>query len=212
VVRNGPDLSKVIFKRANESLKKGFDYLVVYLGVMNKQEGIENLLESVKYIVDQRKIENIKFILVGTGPEWQNLRSMSIDMGLDKYVHFTGFIPYEELYEILATADACVNPETRNAFTDKSTMIKIMDYMVFGKPIVMYYTHEGNVTAGDAALYVQENDACVFSETLIALLSDSSKREAMGKIGRKRVEMELNWKQQKATLHDAYHYIETTTN
>jgi glycosyltransferase involved in cell wall biosynthesis len=208
VVRNGPDLSKVIFKSANQSLKDGFDYLVAYLGVMNKQEGIENLLESVKYIVNGKKIRNTKFVLIGTGPEWGSLVSLSRDMGLERYIEFTGFIPYEQLYEFLATADVCVNPEPRNAFTDKSTMIKIMDYMVFGKPIVMYHTHEGEVTAGESALYIKNNDTVEFSDTLVALLSDSCRREAMGRIARDRVENELNWAKQKKALREAYRRLE----
>ena len=208
VVRNGPDLSKILFQSANQSLKDGFDYLVAYLGVMNKQEGIENLLESVNYIVNSKKIRNTKFVLIGTGPEWKNLVDLAKNMGLERYVEFTGFIPYEQLYEILATADVCVNPEPRNEFTDKSTMIKIMDYMVFGKPIVMYHTREGEVTAKESAVYVKNNDACEFSDKLLALLSDSRKREAMGKIARERIKNELNWEKQKITLRAAYRQID----
>jgi glycosyltransferase involved in cell wall biosynthesis len=207
-VRNGPDLSRVIFKSPNEGLKEGFEHLVAYLGVMNKQEGIENLLESVRYIVQNKGITNTKFVLIGTGSEWDNLVALSKQMGLERYVRFTGFIPYEELYEILATADVCVNPEMRNEFTDKSTMIKIMDYMVFGKPIVMYYTHEGQVTAGEAAVYVRKNDPVEFAEKLFDLLADKEKRERMGRIAKERIDNELNWGRQKVVLHRAYRHLE----
>jgi len=67
VVRNGPNLSKVIFVEPNEKLKEGFDYLVAYVGVIGNQEGIDNLLRAVQYIVYQKKIHNIKFIVIGIG-------------------------------------------------------------------------------------------------------------------------------------------------
>ena len=207
VVRNGPDLSKVMFKSPNPALKNGFDHLIAYLGVMNKQEGIENLLQSVEYIVKQRKITNIKFILIGTGPEWNDLVNLSKKMGLGHYIEFTGYIPYEQLYEILATADVCVNPEPKNEFTDKSTMIKIMDYMVFGKPIVMYHTHEGEVTAREAAIYIKNNDIQKFSNALVDLLADLPRRNKMGIIGKDRILNRLNWDKQKIVLQKAYQKI-----
>ncbi len=209
VVRNGPDLSRVIFKSPNESLKEGFEYLVAYLGTMNKQEGIDNLLESVRHIVYSRNITNIKFVLIGTGSEWNNLVALSKEMKIERYVRFTGFIPYDTLYEILATADICVNPELSNEFTDKSTMIKIMDYMAFGKPIVMYHTREGKVTAGESAVYVENSSPAEFADELLDLLSNKAKREWMGRIARARIEQELNWEMQKANLLRAYRYLET---
>ena len=66
-------------------------------------------------------------------------------MQIEKYLWFTGYIPDKDLFEILSTVDVCVNPEFGNEFTDKSTMIKIMEYMTFMKPIVQFYTTEGKV-------------------------------------------------------------------
>jgi glycosyltransferase involved in cell wall biosynthesis len=208
VVRNGPNLNRIMFMDPNEKWKSGFDYLVCYVGVIGNQEGVDNLLEAVEYIVFDKKITNIKFIVIGTGPHWNTIVEQSKEMRLDKYIHFTGFIPYKDFYEILATSDVCVNPEHRNPFTDKSTMLKIMDYMTFGKPIVMFETVEGRVTAGDAAIYLQENDNISFADAIVELLRDKDCREKMGKIASKRVEMELNWNIQKENLKKAYASLE----
>jgi glycosyltransferase involved in cell wall biosynthesis len=82
---------------------------------------------------------------------------MAVALKIENHVQFTGYIPYSALYEVLSTADLCVNPEYCNSFTDKSTMIKIMDYMSFGCPIVQFDTTEGRVTAQEAAVYIAEN-------------------------------------------------------
>lgn len=208
VVRNGPDLSRMIFMDPNDGLKNGFDYLVAYVGVIGNQEGIDNLLNAVKYIVFERKIENIKFTIVGTGPDWKNVVALSKKMKLDKYVNFTGYIPKKELHEIFATADICVNPEFRNSFTDKSTMIKVMEYMTFGNPIVQFKTKEGAITAAGAAINVGTNDEKDFAEAIIDLLKDQEKRKRMGEIGRKRIYEELCWAKQKVNLERAYSYLE----
>lgn len=208
VVRNGPDLSKIDFPKPNPQLKEGFDYLVAYLGVINNQEGIDILLRTVQHLVYDRKIQNIRFIIVGTGPHWNEMVKMSRDMNLEKYVTFTGYIPYKDLYEILTTADVCVNPEFCNEFTDKSTMIKIMDYMTFGKPIVMFETTEGKVTAGDSACYVGNNSESEFAESLIQVLHDKPRREIMGQIAKERIDKLLQWSIQKLNLHKAYKYLD----
>lgn len=208
VVRNGPDLSRVIFKKPNKKFVEGFNYLVVYVGVIGNQEGIDNLLRSIKHIVYNIGRKDIKFTIVGQGTNWQAMVDLSKKLDLSKYVHFTGYVSYEEFYKILATADVCVNPEFRNSFTDKSTMIKIMDYMTFGKPIIQFETTEGRITAGGSAIYINDNNEKSFADAIIELLNNESKRNSMGCIGKRRIKNMLNWDKQKDKLFKAYSYLD----
>jgi glycosyltransferase involved in cell wall biosynthesis len=204
VVRNGPDLSKIPNTQPNPSLREGFTYLVGYVGIIAQQEGIENLLLAAQYLINEKQRTDIRFIVVGTGPHWEAIVRLCKDMGLDKYFQFTGYISDSELYEILSTVDVCVNPEYGNEFTDQSTMIKIMEYMTFERPIVQFYTREGEVTAGEAASYIRENSPTLFADELLLLLENPTKRKAMGKAGRRRIEGHLCWESQKLQLKKAY--------
>jgi len=204
VVRNGPALSQIPKVQPNPKLRDGFRYLVGYVGVIGQQEGIDNLIRIADYIVRAKKRSDIKFIVVGTGTNWKEVVRLCSAMGLDRYFWFTGYVPDSDLYEILTSVDVCVNPEFGNEFTDKSTMIKIMEYMAVEKPIVQFYTSEGEVTAGEAASYVRENSPSLFAEELLALLEDEGRRKAMGVFGRKRIENELCWERQKGELKKAY--------
>jgi glycosyltransferase involved in cell wall biosynthesis/peptidoglycan/xylan/chitin deacetylase (PgdA/CDA1 family) len=207
VVRNGPQLENLPALAPNENLRAGFSYLVGYVGIIGKQEGIENLLEAIEYIVKIKKRTDIKFIIVGTGTHWRTLIRMAEQLGIGKYVWFTGYIPDNQLYEVLSTVDLCVNPEFRNEFTDKSTMIKIMEYMAFAKPIVQFYTAAGEESAGPSALYVRENSIAQFADAVIELLEDKEKRITMGQLGRERTEKVLCWERQKTVLREAYSRI-----
>jgi len=210
IVRNGPDLTKLKPMNPNEGLKiKGdFEYLVAYIGMIGNQERIDILLNAVEYIVYEKKIKNIKFVIIGTGPYLQTIVELSKKMKLEKFVTFTGFIPFPDYYGILNASDIGINPEFINEYTDKSTMIKIMDYMVAGKPIVQFETKEGKVSACEASVYIKENNVIQFAEAIIELLNDVEKREKMGRAGRKRIEEKLNWDNQKAKLKEAYEYLE----
>jgi len=133
---------------------------------------------------------------------------LSKHLNLGKYVKFTGYIHSPDYYDILSTADICLNPEFRNDYTDKSTMIKIMEYMASGKPIVQFETTEGKTSAGAAAIYVTNNDEVEFAEAIIHLLKDKKKRERMGEIGKQRINEKLSWDKQKINLKNAYDYLE----
>jgi glycosyltransferase involved in cell wall biosynthesis len=207
VVRNGPDLSAIPDVRPNPGLLEGFRHLVGYVGIIGKQEGIENLLQAASHIVYEKKRSDIRFAVIGSGPHLKSLIREAKAMRLDHYVRFFGYVPDDVLYEILSTADLCVNPEFRNDFTDKSTMIKIMEYMSFRKPIVQFRTVESEFTAGEAAVSIGSNDVIQFADAILALLDDPVRREKMGEIGRERVEKLLSWHMQKKKLRSVYERV-----
>ena len=136
----------------NPALKNGRKYLVGYVGVMGKQEGIDLLLQAVQLIVHHLKRTDIQFGLVGGGTELPAMRELAKELGVAEYVTFTGRAPDAELLEMLNTADICVNPDRANDMNDRSTMNKIMEYMALGKPVVQFDLTEGRVSAGRRVL------------------------------------------------------------
>ena len=204
VVRSGPDLARLRIVPANPSLKRGRRYLVGYVGVMGRQEGIDLLLAAVRHIVHVRGRTDIHFGLVGGGTELGTLRELSRSLGVEDFVTFTGRVADAELLEMLNTAEVCVNPDLANEMNDKSTMNKIMEYMALGKPIVQFDLTEGRVSAGEASWYARRNDPVDLAEKLTALLDDEAARRRMGSIGRERVQTTLAWEHEAPRLLAAY--------
>ena len=207
IVRSGPDLSKLKISAAKPELKKGFSFLVGYVGVMGKQEGIDLLLKSIDYIVNEKARTDIFFCIMGGGPELENLRLLTKEMNLEKFVEFPGRVSNEFLADILNTADVCVNPDIPSEMNDKSTMNKIMEYMAFGKPIVQYDLKEGKFSARKASLYAKNTDVKDFAEKILWLLDNEKEAKAMGKFGQERVSKELSWDFEKPKLLSAYQKI-----
>lgn len=193
VVRSGPSLERMKIMDPVISWKNGGKYLVGYVGTMGQQEGIDHLLKAASYIVSKYSRQDIRFALVGGGPELENMRKLCNSMGLDKYVTFTGRIPDQPMLEILNTADVCVNPDVANEMNDKSTMNKIMEYMALGKPIVQYDLAEGRFSAQKASLYAKRNDPEDLAEKILFLIERPALRREMGVFGRKRVMEQLHW-------------------
>jgi glycosyltransferase involved in cell wall biosynthesis len=203
VVRSGADLTRVRVLTPREELRRGKRYLVGYVGVIGKQEGLDLLLESIAYIRSLGR-DDIHFTIVGDGTELPALRHLSRRLGVDACVEFTGRIPDQNLWEIMSTADVCVNPDRANEMNDKSTMNKILEYMALGKPIVQFDLTEGRFSAGESSLYARANDTTDFANKVCELLDDPARRTRMGAIGRQRVESGLAWHHQVPRLLEAY--------
>ena len=204
VVRNGPDVETLKAVPAVPALKHGKPYLVGYVGYMNIQDGLDILLDVALHIKNLGR-RDIHFTCVGGGPELTGLRKMTQEMNLSDMVNFTGRIPDQELFEILSTADVCVNPDRPCLMNDISTMIKIMEYMALGKPIVQFDSREGRFSAQEASLYATKQEgAAGFAERIIWLLDRPEERRKMGEFGRKRIEEHLAWEYSVPKLLAAY--------
>ncbi|MEO6607058.1 MAG: glycosyltransferase family 4 protein [Aestuariivirga sp.] len=204
VVRSGPDLSRLRISRPDPQLKNGRAYLVGYVGVMGEQEGVDLLLAAIQHLIKVKLRNDIQFVLVGSGPQFESLQKLSRKLGLEQHVTFTGRVPDQTLFEVLSTADVCVNPDRVNPMTDKSTMNKILEYMAFAKPIVQFDVTEGRISAQGASLYAKANDPVDFAAKIEELLADEAKRLSMGQLGRKRIDDELAWHHEIPKLLSAY--------
>jgi len=125
-VRNGPVLEKFsnIPNKPNPHHKKANEILVGYLGNMNSQDGVDQLLYAANDIVKNKKEQQIRFVFIGGGSYQPNLVKLAFEMELDNYVTFTGRIPDDEMLNILGETDICVQPDPYNPLNDVSTMNK----------------------------------------------------------------------------------------
>jgi glycosyltransferase involved in cell wall biosynthesis len=204
VVRNGPDLATFRPVPAKPALKYGKDYLIGFVGTMSIQEGLDILIEVAENI-NRRGRCDVHFTCVGGGPGLPKLRQMVEERNLEEIFDFTGRVPLEDLLAVLSTADVCVNPDRPCEMNDISTMIKIMEYMALGKPIVQFDLKEGRNSAAGASLYASKEDTvCDFAAKILWLLEHPEERNKMGELGRKRVESELAWKYSVPHLLAAY--------
>ena len=202
VLRSGPRLERMRILPPNPSIRRGYPYMVGYVGVIGQQEGIEYILQAAQYTKQHEN--NVFWGIVGGGPHWEALKKQASDMGLDDCVEFTGRVDDETMLRYLNTADVCVNSDTYNAMNDKSTMNKVLEYMALGKPIVQFDLTEGRFSAQEASLYAKRNDAVDMAQKIQELLQDPEKRAHMGAYGRNRILNELSWEKTSKALLEGY--------
>jgi glycosyltransferase involved in cell wall biosynthesis len=202
VVRNAPNLDRFAPTEPDQRLKAGRRYLLAYVGVMNKQDGVEHAIRALAFLRQRRT--DWHAIFVGDGDASSDLRRLAEELGLADVVTFAGWQGDAEILQVLSTADVCLSPEPSSPINDVSTLVKVAEYMALSCPIVAYDLPESRFSAGEAAAFVPSGDDEAFAGRIDELLDDPERRIAMGAAGRRRVQGDLSWSASEGALHAAY--------
>jgi len=203
VVRTAPNRMNTAVEH-DVSLRAGKKHLVGYIGVMGNADGVDYLVRAAAHVVQTRKRDDVQFLLMGSGPEHAELLSLRDQLGLQDHISMPGRVSDEFLCRALRSIDLGVACDPINAYNDHCTMNKVLEYMAFAKPMVMFGTVEGRYSAGDSAVYVMENSAEQLGDAILALLDDESRRQQLGAAGHARLTRELNWERSVEQLCAAY--------
>jgi glycosyltransferase involved in cell wall biosynthesis len=203
LVRNGPDLSR--FPAITPAPHAPLAVIEVgYVGHMNPQDGIDNLLHAARHIRYTLGRTDIRFVLIGDGSACADLRAQTRALGLTDTVSFLGRMNPEDAMTRLSACALCVQPDLKNPFTDACVMVKSLEYMALGKPMVAFDLNETRRICASSSLYANRNDPRDLADAVVRLADDPVLRERLGNIGRRRVERALAWSFSERQLLRAY--------
>lgn len=204
IVWNGPDLERIKLVTPEPELKRGRPHLLAYVGRMSIQDGVEYALYALHELVYKRGRQDVSLVLMGNGDCLPQLQALAQKLNLDEYVHFTGWVSQRDILRYLTVADVGLSPDPQNGSNEYCTMIKVLEYMAMGKPIVAFDLAETRNTAQGAALYATPNLSEDFAHKIEILLDNEELRLDMGTSGRRQIEEELSWDHAKKHLLQAY--------
>jgi glycosyltransferase involved in cell wall biosynthesis len=202
VVRNGPDLERFRPAAPDPGWRRGRAHLLAYLGIMGPQDGLDHALEALARLRAAR--DDWHAVFVGEGDMLDEMRALADRLGIADHVEFAGWRYDDDIRSILSTCDVCLAPDPPSPLNDRSTMIKIPEYMAMGCAIASYDLPESRISAGDAAAYADPGDPADLGRTILELLDDPGRRERMGAAGRAAVQDTLAWQHQVPALLAAY--------
>ncbi|MBE7432452.1 MAG: glycosyltransferase family 4 protein [Anaerolineales bacterium] len=207
IVRNGPDLERLRRVEFPPELRREGKTTIGYLGIIGYQDGVNHLLNILHVLAYELNRRDFFCVIAGGGDALEDLKKQATILNLDEFVMFTGYVPHEEVAKYISAADLCVAPEKPNPFNHYSTIIKVMEYMALGKPVVAFDLIEHRYSAHDAALYAVNGEELDFARKIALLMDNTEQREEMGKLGKARVEDVLAWRHQAKALVAAYEKI-----
>ena len=110
---------------------------VVFMGHLVESKGIELLIKTFPKVL--KSVPEAKLIIIGKGPLEKDLKKIVLDLHINDYIIFKGFITDEEVLEILTRSAIGVAPyvDDRNNLTYYSDPLKPKLYMAAGLPVII---------------------------------------------------------------------------
>jgi glycosyltransferase involved in cell wall biosynthesis len=203
LVTNGPQPERIYPVEPQPELRCGREHLVLWLGVMSRQEGLERLIEAADELVNRAGRRDVAFALVGPGDVHDDLRAEVRRRRLEDFVYVLPGVGDDGVRAYLSTADICVGVDECVGMNDLTVMQKILEYMAMGRPIVQFPLEEMRRVCGDTAVYARNADARDLAAKIGALLDAPERRRHLGAAARERVHDGLMWPQQAPVLLEA---------
>lgn len=134
-------------------ISQGKEKTILYTGTLHERFGIGTLLDAFSKIEDSE----YKLWICGGGDMEKKIEEAA---KRDSRISFFGYVPKSKINELQAEATVVVNPRQNNdEFTKYSFPSKTMEYMLSGKPVIMYKL-DGVPDEYDRYLhYVEDNSA-----------------------------------------------------
>jgi glycosyltransferase involved in cell wall biosynthesis len=202
VVRNGPPVS---WTRLPVRVRNGglAPVRLAYVGAVAEQDGLDGIAEVLACLRDRTPALEAILTVIGDGDARAAFEAALERWGVTANVTMTGWVPADRVPVLLQEADICVDPAPATALNERSTMIKLMEYLALGKPVVAYDLLETRRTVGDAALLVQPGDVQAFADRIAVLAEDPELRSTLAHRARERARG-LTWEQSESALLAAY--------
>lgn len=177
----GTDLKKIAAARPAEEIRRelnlGESKLVGVVAKLSPVKGHVHFLEAAAFI--SRAYGDVRFLVVGDGPERARLKRMAADVGLFGKAHFLGV--RDDVPSLLGAMDVLV----LSSLSEGSPNV-VLEGMAAGVPIVA--TRVGGIPElvedGVSGLLVDPGDGSALSSAVLALLSDPDRARTMGERGR----------------------------
>jgi glycosyltransferase involved in cell wall biosynthesis len=205
-IYNGVDLSRVVESRERASaFRRRFSIpegrtVVTQVSWIIPEKGILDLLHSARRVIAERPA--CHFVIVGEGAFRDEYMAKGRELGLEGHLTWTGLVedPFTAgVYD--ATDILCQASRWGEVFG-----WVIAEAMAYGRPVVA--TRVGGipevVSEQESGLLIDRGDVAGLTENVLALTADPSRRMAMGKAGREKVQTLFDLQKNVAQLLDSY--------
>jgi glycosyltransferase involved in cell wall biosynthesis len=163
--------------------------VIGHVGLFYRWDRLDVLIEVVKRIRDAHP--SVKVLLVGDGPEMENLKQTVQRLEMENVVILPGPVHSDDVPAYIDVMDICVLPDS-NAF---GSPIALFEFMAMGKPCVvpdlgpMRDVIEDSVTG----TMFKNGDYAAFGSALLRLVEDPALRLQLGARARDTVFKRHTW-------------------
>jgi len=172
-------------------------FLIVGIGRMNAYKRFDFAIECLAALASQHPELNPHLILVGDGPELQNLKSLGALLGVSDRLTLTGKI--QDAWPITCGVDAAIHPSAGEGLS-----LAIMEMMLAGKPVVVPDIPSvcQTISSEKTGLIYRDGDIDHAVSALARLGSDPMLRQWIGRNAQSEIERSHTIEQMLASFRD----------
>ena len=201
VVRNVPNLVGYINNENVVNVREKYgiaptDFLLIYQGAINKDRGLEELIEAFNFLP-----EAYHLLIIGSGDVYQTLLEKTMGLKLN-HIHFTGQIPFSELVAYTFQADLGVSLEKSTNLNYRYALPnKVFDYIASGVPILVSPLTElcAILDKHDVGKLLPSHEPKVIAETIESIFANQNQL-AIWKENTKKACEEYCWEKEEKKL------------
>lgn len=171
------------------------DKIVLFLGRMTMQKGPDYFLKMAKKVLTH--MQNVKFIMAGDGDMMEQVIQMSLELGVERHVLFSGFLKGDEIARAYGEADLYVMPSISEPFG-----ITPLEAIKQGTPVLIS-KQSGVSEAIKSALRVDFWDVDEMAEKVIAALSYPALHQVLADHSQRELRS-LSWHEKAGEIVESY--------
>lgn len=181
------------------------DKLVLgFLGSFYAYEGLDLLVAAMPAIIQQ--LPQARLLLVGGGPQEQQLKAQIARLGLTDYVVMPGRVPHQQVNRYYSLVDLLVYPRKSMRLTELVTPLKPLEAMAQGKILLASDVggHHELIDHQRTGWLFPADDVEALAKAAVALLQQPDLWPDIIANGRSFVENVRNWRNSTAPYQQIY--------
>ena len=182
VVPNGVELENYQQICEDCRLEFGFtaqDVLLIYSGRLGPEKSVDYLIRVFAGVAET--LENVHLLIIGGGPEEENLKKLAAENGIINRVHFFGMVPYEQVPKYLSMSDIFVTASVTEVHP-----LSVIEAMATGLPALgIRSVGVGDTIEDGRNGFLSSQNQAAFAAKLTRLCLDRNLRRKMGQAARK---------------------------
>ncbi|MDR1725373.1 MAG: glycosyltransferase family 4 protein [Bacteroidales bacterium] len=162
------------------------DFILFYGGIIGYAQGLDVILYAAEKL---KNYNNIKFVVLGSGPEKQRLVDMKNNLDLVN-VYFFDAVEKKKMRQIIEDIDASIIPLKRLELFKGAIPSKIFESLALRKPVLLGVEGEAKelfIDNGDCGLAFEPENSENLCKQILYLYSNKEDAEKMGENGLKYV-------------------------
>jgi len=198
VISNGVNIRDISIGNDIKKNRAGNKFLLSVSNLI-KTKGIDLNIKAFNKLT--QKYPNLRYLIVGNGPERSNLEILSKELGIKDKIEFLGMLSHEDVMEYMAQANIFSLPSWNEAFG-----VVYIEAMAHGKPVIGCKGEgiEDFVENGKTGMLFNPKDVNSLTETMDYLLSNPDKAKEMGERARKMVLENYTWEKNAEKTNKLY--------